>query len=468
VVYDEDTGMWNIDIKYSILRKCCVKYANRLFPVLNDGDEKKTFDSIFNTCIKTIISLAPVNDEFFNNDEQIGFLLFNNGVLNMKKFELLPFDTKYRFTKKINRDFDVSRDYSKGYKQLFDRLYNKQFTDTLKRDYFLQLLSRGIAGEYKDRVFGTMIGETSCGKGKQTSLLKNAFEGYISFFNGEELLVKNNASPDVSRSVSFIQKIFDTRVSISNELDIRQQNGKSIVGMNCNLIKKLTGTDTIITRQIYLTEMETVNKSRPFFLLNDIPSTQGVDDAYIKRANYIEYDRSSKPNLTCDDDMFFQQDDSIDDFVNDIFTIDSFIYLICKYYAESCSNMIPKPDCVIATTNERTGYNNANSYFEDNYSVCKADDVKKYVKKDKNDKGLWTVNWKTMEEDSFDYFIKLDDMYTEYINSGNSCTKTEFTKRVRKQFPHVVVTVRKIYSKTVTCYVGIRKQRDNDEESDDE
>jgi phage/plasmid-associated DNA primase len=313
-----------------------------------------------------------------------------------------------------------------------------------------------------------MIGETSCGEGKQTSLLKNAFEGYISFFNGEELLVKNNTNSDVSRGISFILKIYDTRVSISNELDIKQLNGKTIVGINCNMIKKLTGTDTMITRQIYMTEMEVVNKSRPFFLLNDMPNTQGVDDAYIKRANYIRYDRSSKPNLSCDDDMFFQEDDSIDDFVKDAFIADSFIYLICKYYADSFTNKIPKPDCVIATTNEVTGYNNANSYFEDNYSFCKADDIKKYITKEKNDKGLWAVNWKEMENDKFDFFIKLDDMYTDYINSGNSCTKTEFTRRLRKQFPHVIVTVRKLYSKTVSCYVGIRKQKDDDEELNDE
>ncbi len=34
------------------------------------------------------------------------------------------------------------------------------------------------------------VGETSCGKGKQTLLLKNSFGEFISEFNGEELLEK--------------------------------------------------------------------------------------------------------------------------------------------------------------------------------------------------------------------------------------------------------------------------------------
>lgn len=465
VVYDEDTGMWSLGDK--ILRKCCLKYSNELFPNLFVGDEYKTFDSLFNPVLKNILSLAPVDNEFFNNDTQIGYLLFKNGILDMKNFKLLPFDPKYRFTKRINRDFDVSRDYTNGYKQIFDRLYNKQFTDTVKRDYFLQLLSRGIAGHYKERVFGTMIGETSCGKGKQTNLLKNTFEGYISFFNGEELLVKSNSNPDVSRGLSFILSIYDTRLSISNELDIKPQNGgKTIIGLNCNLIKKLVGADTFPVRQIYMKQMDVCNKSRPFFLLNDVPSTHGVDEAFIKRSNYIEYDRSSKEGIESDDDIFFKQDDSIDDFVQDEYIVDSYIYLICKHYEQSCTNILPKPACVIATTNERTGFNDANSYFTDNYSVCDKDSVKKYIKQEKNDKGVWIVDWKKIEEDSFDYYKKLDDIYTDYINSGNSCTKSELTKKIRKQFPHIVVAKKKLYGKDQTMYVGIKTKCTEDSDSD--
>ena len=32
----------------------------------------------------------------------------------------------------------------------------------------------------------------------------------------------------------------------------------------------------------------------PMLMVNDLPHTIGVDDAYIKRANYIMYDRTSK------------------------------------------------------------------------------------------------------------------------------------------------------------------------------
>ena len=463
VIYDEDTGMWYVDSKHKVIRRCCIKYANKLFPVLNEGDEKKDFNTIFTNCVKSIISLTPDDDEFFNNDTQIGYLLFNNGVLDMKKFELLPFDPKYRFTKKINRDFDTSRDYSAGYKQIFDRLYNKQFTDTLKRDYFLQLLSRGVAGEYKDRVFGTMIGETACGKGKQTALLSNAFEGYIGTFSGEELLVKKNSNSEVARGLSFILSIYDTRLSLSNELKIEQQNGKSLVGMCCNLLKKLvSGGDKFPVRQIYMTEMSIVNKSRPFFLLNAVPSTQGVDEAYIERANYIEYDRSSKEGITSDNAIFFQRDKSIDDFVKDEYIADSFIYLICKHYTDSCTKMIPKPDCVITTTNDATGYNDANNYFEENYKISDPDVIQTFIKQGKNANGIYLVHWDKVDNN----FITQQKVFEKYLQSGDTTTKLDLTKKLARK--GIIVAERKVLGRNLKHYIGMREYTDEEKRIMDE
>jgi hypothetical protein len=85
---------------------------------------------------------------------------------------MLDFDPKYRFTKRIERDFNIDVDYRDGYNKFFERLYNKQFTDNEKKFCFIGKLARGIAGEYKDQEFVLGIGDTSCGKGKQTILLQ--------------------------------------------------------------------------------------------------------------------------------------------------------------------------------------------------------------------------------------------------------------------------------------------------------
>ena len=133
----------------------------------------------------------------------------------MKNYVFLDFDPRYRFTKRIERDFDINRDYTDGYKRIFERLYDKQFTDNQKKLYFIEKIARGIAGEYKDREFVLGIGETSAGKGKQTAILQNSFGGYVADFNGEELLVKKNSNSDTARDLSFIADIYDSRISIS-------------------------------------------------------------------------------------------------------------------------------------------------------------------------------------------------------------------------------------------------------------
>jgi len=183
-MYDEDTGLWSLD--ETIHRKICLKYAKELFYNIFKKDEKKTFDTLFNTSYKNVKALAPKIDNWIKDDTQIGYLLFKNGVLDMKNYVLLDFDPKYRFTKRIERDFDINRDYTDGYKRIFERLYDKQFTDNQKKLYFIEKIARGIAGEYKDREFVLGIGETSCGKGKQTMLLQNSFGGYVADFHGEE------------------------------------------------------------------------------------------------------------------------------------------------------------------------------------------------------------------------------------------------------------------------------------------
>jgi len=88
----------------------------------------------------------------------------------------------------------------------------------------------------------------------------------------------------------------------------------------------------------------------PFILLNDIPEVNGADDAYIKRANYITYDRSSSTLLTEDNDIFFVADNTIDDFINTPYIYDSYVYLICKHYKKSCNDKIVRPECVVSTS----------------------------------------------------------------------------------------------------------------------
>ncbi len=91
-----------------------------------------------------------------------------------------------------------------------------------------------------------------------------------------------------------------------------------------------------MVRKLYMNSFEVIDKCMPILLLNDIPEVDGADEAYIKRANYISYDRSSSTTITSDNENLFVSDDKIDDLINDEYIIDIYVYFICLHYAESC------------------------------------------------------------------------------------------------------------------------------------
>ncbi len=232
----------------------------------------------------------------------------------MKKLILKPFSPHYRFTKGINRDFNINTDFTKGETELFKRIFDKQFTVIIKRNYYIEKIARGIAGVYLDREFLFNIGETSCGKGTLSTLLSLAYEAYINNFIGKELICKSTNGGHTAREFSFIADMHDCRIVVSNELDLKadEEKKKSINGIQCNLMKRLTGGgDKFRVRKLYNDPIEVINKLMPMLMANDLPQTIGVDDAYIKRANYILYDRTSKADIIEDNELYFKADEPI-------------------------------------------------------------------------------------------------------------------------------------------------------------
>jgi hypothetical protein len=333
-------------------------------------------------------------------------------------------------------------------------LYDKQFIDNSKKIFFIEKLSRGMAGEYKDRQFVLGVGETSCGKGKQTLLLKNSFGEFISEFNGEELLEKKNTNSDTARELSFIADIYDSRISISNELEIKVEGkGKfvKINGLNCNRCKKMTGGgDKFMVRKLYHNPIDVVNKSMPILLLNDIPEVNGADEAYIKRANYITYDRCSNTKIKEDNQDYFVADDKIDDFINEPYIIDSYVYLICKHYKNSVENRLERPECVVTVSKQMSGFNESNDeYFKNNYIFTDAETIESWIIEGKNDKGIHRVDWGLVQHN----FMECSKVYNKYLADGLTGSRILVGKKLIKM--GIISSTKKVNGKSLNVYVGM-------------
>ena len=454
IMYNEDCGMWSFNPK--IHKKIIEKYSHVLFPNIYEKDHKRSFISIYNSAYELFEAKCQMMAaaQWFEDNSQIGYLLFKNGVLDMKNRIIKPFSPHYKFTKGINRDYNVNIDYNDGINKIFTKIFDKQFTDTIKRDYYIEKISRGIAGEYQDREFLFNIGETSCGKGILTTFLNIAFEAYINTFNGEELIGKSSSSGDTARDFSFIADMYDCRIGISNELDLKvDEKKREVKGIICNLMKRLTGGgDKFRVRKLYKDPIEVINKCMPMLMVNDLPQTIGVDDAYITRANYITYDRSSKIDIDEDNEIYFKADETIKDFIRDYYIVDSFIYLLCTKYSNSCNEKMKRPASVISITKEMSGYNESgnSSYFKENFNITNDTEIKTWIKTEKNDKGICLVHWDKIANN----FIECNELYSLYLKAGYTSSKVAMGKKLAAI--GIISSVKKIDGRSVNVYIGIR------------
>jgi len=307
---------------------------------------------------------------------------FKNGVLDMLKNEILPHDPKYRFTTYIGRDYEVELGREELKSEIMRRLFNKQFTDLTKRDFMLEKLARGFAGtsSYVDKQFQFFIGETNCGKGKLRELCMTGFEEYVKCFNANNLLLSGNGtSQDDEKDKKWIIDFCEARMAISNEINMRTETEKGpfgavkkLVAIDGEVLKMLASAgDPIMARKLHANSFSVVNKANICLFVNDCPTVKPVDEAYLKRANYITFDRSSDVSIKEDTETHFPADERIDDFVSDVKTGDAFVSMMCDYYRKSVENgMMKRPDCVIHQSRELAGAGEESmEWIKTNYEI---------------------------------------------------------------------------------------------------
>jgi len=463
-IYDEKVGIWTneYDGHYRILSK----YSKEIFPIKDDFDKNRTFKSVFAPAYDLIKTNAPPINEFNNHCYDVGFLCFANGVLDMKTKTMLPFDSKYRFTVSIERDYDPSVDYSDKKNEIMERLFNKQFTDYEKRDYMLEKFARGFAGcsSMIDKQFQYLIGETNCGKGTFTKLCKNAFSSYVEEFNADNILLSEGNSGDNEKDKKWIIPFANKRLAISNEITMKTETTetkfgkkKKIVGINAEILKMLVSCgDGIKARLLGSNSIKIVNKANICIMVNDIPHVSPVSEPYLDRANYIQMDRGSSKNITEDNENEFVADNSINDFCRSVYTGNAFVDLMCDFYKQSVQNGLkPKPESVLHKTRELSGAGESGSdWIKERYDVH--ENPKLFEKNDGK------IDWKIAEG----WFLHFDTVYSIYLDTGSKISKTRFGLELKKM--GLLTGDKKIKGKKRVVIIGLRVPRECYIQDDDE
>ncbi len=283
MVYDEETGLWTSD--ENVLRREIVD-AKLVVEAMDGVVNYSGFLYKQKNIMDQLPSLLSASYFFENNiDKSIGKLLFKDGIYDMKTREFREgFDKDLVFSGRIGRNFPRERD-EKMIEEMNKLLFKDPFYEA-EQDvgvYLKQLLARGIAGEYRDKVSIWAIGETNSGKGVQTIALMKCFESFISTYNPNALLYNKNSGSDEAKKLSWVYPIHNSRISIGNEV---RSNGI----IDSSVAKQITsGGDPIKIRKNFKDEEDRYMRATIVYLCNDMAKFDTLDNAIADRIQLYEY-----------------------------------------------------------------------------------------------------------------------------------------------------------------------------------
>ena len=463
-MYDDLNGLWicdENDFKHIVYR-----YADEFIQTKMDKNgfivehHERDVGSMYRNIMEYFWTLVDEYEKM-NSDNNRGFLLFKNGVLDCFNMEMLPFDPKYHFTKRINRNFDIGKDYTKDMEIVKQKIFETAYTtgngNTEKMDYFMEILAVALMEGGVDKKYLTMLGETNCGKGVLTAFLQNAFDEFVSTFNTSVLMVGQNANLEDASKWRFLTKCYDTRIMIGNEIAIQSDDTTDAFGhrkrkerpLNIDMLKTLvSGGDAVEARRMRENEITIVNKAFVLMLANDMLKT-GADLAFLNRTLVIEACRSSTFQDEYNEREFFKADPDIKQWIEDTNNGDALIALMCQTYKKVKYNRTKTPEWVLKKVKEYVEYICPIKWVKENYDIYQGDILKAFEAEKTPSGDYYTVNWQKVTN----WYVRSDVMYNLYRDSGGTDSETQFGKKLTKI--GIVKTVRKDKSTPFRYRVGV-------------
>jgi len=299
--------------------------------------------SLVSELIKAISLKAKINENFERElyDNSLCKIVFNNGYYDFNKRKFINNFDNLQTVRKINYDFKNEWNEEVN-NELMEKIFYPIFgIDSIEKDkekyelmeYFLQRLSRNIAGNVEDKRFFILCGLRDCGKGVICDLLKNTFEKYIYSTDSSNLLYKKN-NGDSAKNNSWIIDLIYTRITLTNEITLDEKEY-----IDGNKIKKLcSGGDYLTGRKNFKDEIEFRIQSSLMIACNDLP--QIIPNDTLEKSDSIDFsskfidENYTEQKLT--NIKYYKSDENIKKvFIKRQDIKNQFILLLIKYYNKS-------------------------------------------------------------------------------------------------------------------------------------
>ena len=325
--------------------------------------------------IPSLVNLTYDREKESKLDEiNLNIINFDNGCYDLKNScfrlphlsEMVYKSTNYEYNPQV--DEEIRLEIMTELKKIF-RMANG--SDDLL-DYNLKINASCLSGENKYESFYCLTGSGANGKGLVDTLNKHTFGQYYgtidSTFFTQVKKTSSGASPEIADKKGI-------RMLVSSECGQTEH-------LQADILKKMSGNDTLSTRQLYKTQFEFLPQFKLFFQFNGCPNLSSCDGGIKRRFVLVNYPTQFVNNP--DIDYIFEQkiNPSLKKKFTDIKYRQQYMLILIEYYnkyiRDDNSGRIPPPKIVEDYTK---------SFIYDNDIIQQFFDEKKLtVTKNKKDK----------------------------------------------------------------------------------
>jgi putative DNA primase/helicase len=230
-------------------------------------------DTFTNQLVNEVIKKIEVDtyideNKFFEYNDNINEIAIKNGILNIYSRELRPFSPEDKFFNKINVNYNPVAECPNILKHLKTVLKNEE-----DKDIFLEICGWCLLREYRPEKIIVWTGRGRNGKTKTAELLK-LFLGPDTCAN----IPPQRLETEPFATAELLHKLANIAGDVSAEA--LKTTGQ---------IKMLSGGDFVSANRKFLPMIHFKNYAKMIFLMNEIPRTYDLSDAFFGRLIIQEF-----------------------------------------------------------------------------------------------------------------------------------------------------------------------------------
>jgi len=232
--------------------------------------KKRSFQ---NNCLECLKSNTGILTNISDLDGSVPIVGLNNGVFDLTNLQIVKNAAELKVTKNLDVTYDPDAQCP-----LFDSMMDRIFPDKSLQDYVMTTLAYSLSGDANQQQFYIWVGKGANGKSTLLEIISEIFGNYSVTLDPQSFMRKpaGSISSDVAR-------LRGARLCVTSETPAGAV-------MEVALVKRLSGNDTIVARELYKADIQFQNKAVIFMPTNFIPVFDGGDGGIARRVKIVPFD----------------------------------------------------------------------------------------------------------------------------------------------------------------------------------